>query len=213
MKKRRLLMAVPALGLCFGSVPAMAKTGADLAVLEDITVTANKMEEDILKVPESITVIGETDIEEEGLDSATQVLDQIPNTLSTPNHGSGVNFRGLNPSMFTSNNPVVLYVDGVPIVNRWEYDFSMLNVESIEVLRGPQGSLYGKDAIGAVVKVISRDPGNIWEGKIKAQYSSWNTWKTAAYANGPIIADKLFIGISGQYDSADGWIRNMGYQH
>ncbi len=208
MKKRRLLMAVPALGLCFGSVSAMAKTGADLAVLEDITVTANKMEEDIQKVPQSITVINEFDIEEKGLDSAIQVLDQIPNTLSTPNHGSGINFRGLNPSMFTSNNPVVLYVDGVPIANRSGYDFSLVNVKSIEVLRGPQGSLYGKDAIGAVVKVITRDPGNIWEGKIRAQYSSWNTWQTAAYANGPIIADKLFMGISGQYDSTDSWIKN-----
>ncbi len=208
MKAQRLLLAVPALGLCFGGVSAMADEGAGAVLLEEITVTANKMEEDLLKVPQSITVIDENEIEERGLNSAMEVLDQIPNTLTTPNHGAGVNFRGLNASMFTSNNPVVMYVDGVPIVNRWEYDFSLVNVESIEVLRGPQGSLYGKDAIGAVVNVITRDPGDTWAGKIKTEYGSWNTWKVSAYVNGPLIADKLSMGISGQYDRTDGWIRN-----
>ncbi len=208
MKARRLLLAVPALSLCFGGVSAMADEGPGSVILEEITVTANKMEEDLLKVPQSITVIDENEIEERGLSSAMEVLDQIPNTLTTPNHGAGVNFRGLNASMFTSNNPVVMYVDGVPIVNRWEYDFSLVNVESIEVLRGPQGSLYGKDAIGAVVNVITRDPGDVWTGKIKTEYGSWNTWKISTYANGPLIADKLSMGISGQYDRTDGWIRN-----
>ncbi len=208
MKTRHLMLAVPALGLCFGGVPAMAEKGTETVVLEEVTVTANKIEEDILKVPQSITVIDESDIEEKGLNSAMELLDQIPNTLSSPNHGAGINFRGLNASMFTSNNPVVMYVDGVPIANRWEYDFSLVNVESVEVLRGPQGTLYGKDAIGAVVNVITRDPGDIWTGKIKTEYGSWNTWKASAYANGPLIADKLSMGIAGQYDRTDGWIKN-----
>ncbi len=208
MKKRKLLMTIPALSLCFGSISTTVKADAQVMVLDDITVTANKMEEDIQKVPQSITVIDENDIEEKGLQSATEVLDQIPNTLSTPNHGSGINFRGLNPSMFTGNNPVVTYVDGIPIANRWGYDFSLVNIEKIEILRGPQGTLYGKDAIGAVLNVTTRDPGNTWAGKIKTEYGSWNSWKTSAYANGPIIADKLSMGISGQYDRTDGWIKN-----
>ncbi len=206
MKTRQLMLAVPALGLCFGGLPAIAEEVAEIAALEDVTVTANKMEEDILKVPQSITVIDESDIEEKGLDSATEVLNQIPNTLGTQR--AEINFRGLNVSTFTSNNPVVLYVDGVPIANRFGYDFSFVNVENIEVLRGPQGTLYGKDAIGAVVNVITRDPGDTWAGKVKTEYGSWNTWKASAYANGPIIVDKLSMGISGQYDRTDGWIKN-----
>ncbi len=206
MKARRLILTVPALSLCFGGLSAMAEGGPKTAVLEEITVTANKMEEDLQKVPQSITVINENDIEEKGLSSATEVLNQIPNTLGTQR--AEINFRGLNASMFTSNNPVVLYVDGVPIVNRYGYDFSFVNVESIEVLRGPQGTLYGKDAIGAVVNVITRDPGNIWKGEVKTEYGSWNTWKTSACANGPLMADKLFLGISGQYDRTDNWIKN-----
>ncbi len=208
MKKRRLLVTIPALTLCFGSVSAMAERGDHTMVLDDITVTANKMEEDIQRVPQSITVIDENVIEEKGLQSAMDIMDQIPNTLSTANHGAGINFRGLNASMFTSNNPVVMYVDGIPIVNRWGYNFSMANVESIEVLRGPQGTLYGKDAIGAVVNVITRDPGDTWAGKVKTEYGSWNTWKASVYANGPVMADKVYMGISGQYDRTDGWIRN-----
>ncbi len=208
MKARRLMLAVPALSLCFGGASAMADEGHGMAVLEEITVTANKMEEELLKVPQSITVIDATEIEEKGLSSATEVLDQIPNTLATPNHGAGINFRGLNASMFTSNNPVVIYVDGVPMANRYGYDFSLVNIESIEVLRGPQGTLYGKDAIGAVVNVITRDPGDTWAGKIKTEYGSWNTWKVSVYANGPLVADKLSMGIAGHYDRTDGWIKN-----
>ncbi len=208
MKARRLILTVPALSLCFGGLSAMAEGGPETAVLEEITVTANKMEENLLKVPQSITVINESDIEEKGLESAMEIMDQIPNTLATANHGAGINFRGLNASMFTSNNPVVIYVDGIPIVNRWMYDFSFVDVESIEVLRGPQGTLYGKDAIGAVVNVITRDPGNTWAGKIKTKYGSWNTWQLSAYVNGPILDDKVYLGISGQYDRTDSWIRN-----
>ncbi len=208
MKTRQLMLAVLVPGLCFGSVSAMAGAEAESAVLEEITVTANKMEEDLQKVPQSITVLDESDIEEKGLKSAAEILDQIPNTLSTPNHGFGINFRGLNPSMFTSNNPVVMYVDGVPITNRWGYDFSVVNIESVEVLRGPQGTLYGKDAVGAVVNVITRDPGDTWEGRIKTEYGSWKTWQTTACTNGPLIADRLFLGLSGQYDRTDGWVKN-----
>ncbi len=209
MNARKRMLSVTALSVYFLSVvSALAEVSSEAVVLEEITVTANKMEEDLQAVPQSITVINERDIEEQGLKSAMDVLDQIPNTLATANHGAGINFRGLNASMFTSNNPVVMYVDGVPIVNRWEYDFSLANVESVEVLRGPQGTLYGKDAIGAVVNVITRDPGETWEGKIKTEYGSWDTWQTSGYANGPIVADKLLMGISGQYDHTDGWVKN-----
>ncbi len=208
MKAQRLILAVPALGLLLCAVSAMAKEDSEIKVLEGIIVTANKIKEGLQKVPQSITVIDENDIEEEGLGSAIEVLNQIPNTLGTPGYGFGINFRGLNPSIFTNNNPVVMYVDGVPIVDRWEYNLSLTNVESIEILRGPQGTLYGKDAIGAVVNVITRDPGDTWAGKVKTEYGSWNTWKASVYANGPLVADKLSMGISGQYDRTDGWIKN-----
>ncbi len=206
MRKSIRLFALLAIIISFGCWSAMAENSS--IVLDEITVTANKMEENIQNVPQSISVLDETEIEEMGLKNSRDVLDQIPGMLTTSNYGVGVTFRGLKRSVFTENNPVVMYVDGVPISNSYGFDFSLVNIERIEILRGPQGTLYGKDAIGSVVNIITRDPDNTWHGKIGTEYSSFNTWYSQAAANGPIMADKLFLGVSGQYDTTDGWIKN-----
>jgi outer membrane receptor protein involved in Fe transport len=99
-----------------------------------------------------------------------------------PDHGNSMNFRGLNTSMFTSNNPVVIYIDGVPYSDRYGFDASLANVKRIEVLRGPQGTLYGKDAIGGVINIVTKDPGNEFQGKVGAEYGSFNYFATAGTA-------------------------------
>ncbi len=209
-KRKRLMVVILVILLSLGSLPAMAGENAEnpSVVMDEITVTANKMEEDIHKVPQSISVIDETEIEEMGLKTPMAVLNQLPCMLATPDHGVGVTFRGLKRSKFTMNNPVVIYIDGMPIANSFDFDISLVNVERIEVLRGPQGTLYGKDAIGAVVNIITKDPDDSWHGKIGTEYSSWNTFYTRASVNGPLIAHKLFLGVGGQYDKTDGWITN-----
>ncbi len=206
MKKIKLMLSVLAASLSLGSLSAMAENSS--VTMKEMTVTANKMEENIHKVPQSISVINETEIKEMGLKTSMDVLNQIPGMLATSDHGIAITFRGLKRSLLTENNPVVMYVDGVPIVNAYGFDFSLADIERIEVLRGPQGTLYGKDAIGAVVNIITKAPDNRWHGKIGTEYSSWNTWHTQASVNGPIIGDKLFLGVSGQYDKTDGWIKN-----
>ena len=85
------------------------------------------------------------------------------------NPGPAPKFQGLNASMFTNNNPLVIYIDGVPHSGRYGSDASLANVERIEVLRGPQGTLYGKDAIGGVINMVTKDPGNEWQGKVDAE--------------------------------------------
>ncbi len=206
MGKNQWIVVVLVALLGFGSLPALA--GEASVALDEITVTANKMEEDIHRVPQSISVIDETEIEEMGLKNSMDILDQIPGMVTTPDHGIAVTFRGLKRSMFTENNPIVMYVDGVPVANSFGFDLSLVNVERVEVLRGPQGTLYGKDAIGGVVNIITKAPDNTWHGKIGTEYSSWNSWHTQASVNGPIMADKFFVGLKGQYDKSDGWIKN-----
>ncbi len=206
MKQMKLIFAVMTVSMSFCSLPVMAENPP--VGLDDITVTANKMEEDLQRVPQSISVLDETEIDEMGLKDSMDVLNQIPGILTTPDHGVGVTFRGLKRSMFTSNNPVVIYLDGVPVANSFGFDFSLVNVERIEVLRGPQGTLYGKDAIGAVVNIITKAPDNRWHGKIGTEYSSWNTLHTQADISGSILSDKLFFGVNGDYDTTDGWIKN-----
>lgn len=74
------------------------------------------------------------------------------------------------------------------------------------MLRGPQGTLYGKDAIGAVINIVTKKPDNDWHGKIGTEYGSENHMSGVFNTNGALIDDKLYLGLNGQYSQDDGWI-------
>ncbi|WP_419767510.1 TonB-dependent receptor [Arcobacter sp.] len=175
---------------------------------DDITVVANKVDENIQDIPQSITVIGYEEIEEKGIKTIEDVISEIPNMTIIPDRGMKVSFRGLNASLFTENNPVVIYIDGVPISSKRSYIISLENVERVEVLRGPQSTLYGKDAIGGVINIITKEPTNETTGTIGIEYGSNNYIRSTFNLNTPLIADKLFINLNGEITSDDGWVTN-----
>lgn len=199
------------LSTCVTSI-AMADdidTNLPYAYLDKIVVTANKMDESILDVPSSISVISDIDIEDKGIQDISDVIKQIPN-LSDINYGfqRSVNFRGINQSHFSPNNPVVIYVDGVPQSSIFDYDVMLEDAERVEVLRGAQSTLYGKDSIGGVINVISKEPKNEWYGRVGAEYGSNNYMQGTVNANGALIDNKLFLNIGVLADKNDGWITN-----
>lgn len=180
----------------------------ETTLIEEIKVSANKMEENIQDVPQSISVITQEDIEQKRIKNIQDIVKEVPNINSQKNVGNNISFRGLNTSQFTYNNPVVVYLDGVPYYDRHDYNPSLANVEQIEVLRGPQGTLYGKDAIGAVINIVTKAPTNEWHGSIGAEYGNDNTFDTKLNTSGGIIDNKLFAGINGSFYHTDGWIEN-----
>lgn len=178
--------------------------------LEEITVSANKMEENIQDVPQSITVINKEELEEKRIVDIKGVINEIPNmNLNKTATGTlSASFRGLTGSAFTQSNPVVIYIDGVPYYDNQDYNPSLLNVEQIEVLRGPQGTLYGKDSQGGVINIITKTPTNEWKGSINTEYGNYDYQKGSFNTSGAIIENKLFAGINGSITSDDGWITN-----
>ncbi len=215
--KKKYTKLVMALGIsllliqpCTVFSKAQERNGEGTLIFEEITVTANKVEENVQDVPQSISVIDGTEIEEKGIQKIPDIIREIPNMhiMEGSYLGRSVNFRGLNASVFTNNNPVVIYVDGVPISDRHVFDASLVDVERVEVLRGPQGTLYGKDAIGGVINIVTKTPENCWHGKVEGEYGSNNYMEMSLDASGSLIEDKLFLGINGQYQQDDGWIEN-----
>jgi len=179
--------------------------------LASVNVTANKMEQSLLDVPASISVIDAAELEEKGIHSISDLLREIPNltpVAGTSGHGTGANIRGVNTSMFSNSNPVVIYIDGIAHSSRYGFDVSFANVERIEILRGPQGTLYGKDAIGGVINIITRRPDNTPSVRAGVEYATDAAWFGSFNLNGALKPDTLWWSINGQLSGEDGWIEN-----
>lgn len=215
MKKVRQVLWAFILFFCLfslsGVVYADETNSKDELRIESITVTADKRKENIQEIPSTISAFTEKNMEDADIDDIADVVDFIPNMVfnsSFMNGSNETNFRGLNTSMFTNKNPVVIFIDGVPQDAYSNYGVDLFDVERIEVLRGPQGTLYGKNAIGGVINIISKKPGNEVQGKITGEIAEHGIYKLSAYVNGPVIKDKLFFGLSGTYDEKDGFMDN-----
>jgi iron complex outermembrane receptor protein len=177
--------------------------------LETITVTAEKQESDIRKVPSSITVFTETDIEDAGIIEIGEIIKRVPNmTFGKTFLGTETVFRGIRTSQFTNKNPVVIYIDGIPHDNINNFDVDLNNIDRVEVLRGPQGALYGKNAIGGIINVISKKPDNRFNAKCRTEFGENETYGAEASVQGPIVKDTLFLGLTGSWHETQGFMEN-----
>ncbi|ADG92922.1 TonB-dependent siderophore receptor [Arcobacter nitrofigilis DSM 7299] len=176
--------------------------------INDITVIASKTDETINNIPQTITLITKEELEDKEIKTVSDVIKEIPNLTSRYLYFEAVNFRGINTSVFTNNNPVVIYIDGIPQSSQFGYNVSFANVERVEVLRGPQGTLYGKDSIGGVINIVTKTPTNEYEGEIGFEYGSNNYLQNKFNLSGPIVKDKLFFGINSILSKSDGDITN-----
>ena len=113
-------------------------------------------------------------------------------------------YRGLGNSAFTGKNPFVIFVDGIPIDDMGYYDLGLVDIERVEVLRGPQGTLYGKNAIGGVINIQSKIPDNEVKTKLRAEIDGNETYDLGVSFSGPIVEDNLYLGFSGKYHESRG---------
>jgi len=197
--------------LLSSAVQAHNSTDDDtVANLAAVKVTANKVEQNVLDVPASISVIDAALLEEKGIQSVQQLLHEIPNVHSEESfgHGTHVNIRGINNSTYTNNNPVVIYIDGIAYSSAYGFNASLANVERVEVLRGAQGALYGKDAIGGVVNIVTRKPDNALALRAAAEYGNDNARFGSFNVSSAIQENTLWWGVNGQFSGEDGWVEN-----
>ena len=178
--------------------------------VETMTVTAQKREENIQEVPASITALSEIQIEDAGIKDMEDLAYYTPN-LYIKKMGNHVEQIPIIRGMFNNMNPnptVGVFVDGVGYSRLLAYDLALYDIERIEVLRGPQGTLFGRNTEAGAIRVITKKPGNIWEGKASAGYGDYDSQDYSATMRGPLIKDRLFFGISGKRYTSDGYYEN-----
>ncbi|MEM7797415.1 MAG: TonB-dependent receptor, partial [Cyanobacteria bacterium P01_C01_bin.118] len=177
-----------------------------------IVVTAERTPEDVQDVPISITTFTEQQIEDADITSLDSIADRTPNFSFFP---SGANrsapfytIRGVSNFNAFVRDGVGFFIDDVPYDFFGFLDQDLVDVERIEVLRGPQNTLYGRSSTGGVVNVISRKPTNEYEFKAAASYASFENLETALSVSGPIVEDELLFRLSGSYGTQDGYVEN-----
>ncbi len=194
MKKR--LMCHVAAGIGF-ALPALAQTAAppqpvaspplERHQLEEVVVTAQRKSENIQKVPIAITAVSGRQLADHGETTSLSLVDSIPNltmnsggTIANP-YLRGVGTNGSDPN---DEQSVATYIDGVYIGSPLGNVFAFNDIERIEVLKGPQGTLFGRNATGGVIQVVTRDPSMTPSGQISVGYGNYNTLQDSAYLTG-----------------------------
>lgn len=179
--------------------------------LTTVMVSARKRDEALVEVPDAITVFSAQDVERRGIDSVRDFSNLTPNFQFSQTSGQDrptINVRGISQAQ-GAEMPVAFVVDGVQLAHPAFISQDLLEVERIEVLRGPQGSLYGRNAIGGAVNIVTKQPTNEFSGSARASYATANEVRVSGSIAGPIVEDKLLFRLTGAYNESDGQIRNV----
>ncbi|MEM6581619.1 MAG: TonB-dependent receptor [Pseudomonadota bacterium] len=183
---------------------------AQEAALEEVVVIARRRTEDLQDVPISVTVFSETDIEDAGINRPQDFISLTPNVsmVDTANAGdTQVTIRG-QYSTRDAESSFAYVVDGVLITNPNAFNQELYDIEQIEVLKGPQGALYGRNAVSGAIIVSTKRPTDEFESSLKGTVGEDNLWKGQAMVSGPIIEDQLYGRLTGFYGETDGQFEN-----
>jgi iron complex outermembrane receptor protein len=196
-----------------GDQPA-ASSGA--GQLEEIVVTARKTEEKLQVAPVSVTALSAAKLEAQNVTSAVSLNGLAPNLNISQGSGYGtslnVTIRGVNQAdnVLTNDAPVALYLDGVYMGRQMGGLFDMVDLERVEVLRGPQGTLFGRNTTGGAIDFITRKPENEFWVEQKTSFGSYNDFRSRTEINTGLIADtglKALIAYS--HHQNDGYVRAL----
>ncbi len=196
--------------LIAGMAAVMAANAYAEATLEEILVTARKRAENVQEVPIAISAFSAQDVEDAGIQRPVDFIDLIPNVtiVDTANIGdTQVSIRGI-VSTRDAESTFAYVVDGVLITNPNAFNGELIDIEHIEVLKGPQGALYGRNAVAGAILVNTKVPGNDFAFKAKGGYGNNNTYNASAMISGPLVQDQLAGSLTAYYRKTDGFYRN-----
>jgi iron complex outermembrane receptor protein len=193
------------------ATPTFAQSGERLA-LEEVIVTAQKRDENLTEVPIAITHFGAENIAQTGVRQLKEVAEFVPNlTISSgTDFGSRVAIRGVgaNSRNIGFDTRVGVYLDGVYLGQSPALNQELLDLERIEVLRGPQGTLFGKNTVAGAINLVSKKPGDELSGTVGVELGNWDARQYSAAINVP-LSDKLRSKFSFSKQTRDGWVKNL----
>lgn len=179
--------------------------------LEEVTVTARKRTESFHDVPVAVSVFSEAEIESAGIEKPHDFIALTPNASIVQTQNAGVSFivvRGISQAR-NSEPSVAILVDGVLLSNPAQINQELFDIEKIQFLKGPQGALYGRNAIGGAIIIDTKKPSDVFEGKIKAGADNGPGYEVQGAMSGPVsVVDNMYYRGAISYRDTDGVIDN-----
>ncbi len=191
------------------STPSYAQSN-DTAFEDEVIVTARRKSESLQDVPGTVTAITAATIEQAGIQRAADFLALTPGVTLVDAAEVGdtqVNIRGINGARDAENSFAFL-IDGVLYTNPAAFNREYTNLKQIEVFKGPQGAIYGRNAAAGAIIVTTETPGDEFTGNVTASYAEDDTLLLKGGVSGPLGNGNLAYGLSADYRSSDGFRRN-----
>ncbi len=219
MNSRLRLISSTALAFAAATVMAGSAGAQATNTVEEVVVTAQKTSQNIQNVPIAVTAVTAQALETKGIHDVAGLSNVAPNVsldAGTPFSGSdavlAAYIRGIGQNDFAFNQDpgVGVYVDGVYLARSVGANTSMLDVARVEVLKGPQGTLFGRNSIGGAISIVTRDPGSQYMFKGEVTTGSFSRLDVRGTADLP-INDKLLTSISFSEVHRDGWQRRIPF--
>jgi iron complex outermembrane receptor protein len=212
---RRLAAAVALLSLGAGATPPVLAQSSSAEGIEEVVVTARKREETLQDVPVAVSAITGDQIRNAYAQSAKDLEGMSPNLIydrvqATPG-GAGISIRGVSfQDVEKSFDPAVgVVVDGIYLGTNTGAMLQVFDMERIEVLRGPQGTLFGKNTIGGIINVIRSKPTGEWDARVRVRGGSNDRQEYEGVVMFPILKDTLAGKITYADRQEDGWSDNV----
>jgi iron complex outermembrane receptor protein len=210
---RQTLALGVALGALVPAVPAFAQETAGVSEDAEIIVSARRRDERLIDVPVAVTAFSQADIQRFQAVDLSGLQGTAPNLNIVQGRGSAASanifIRGVGqPDALQTFDPAVgVYVDGVYLSRIQGALLNLGDVERIEVLRGPQGTLWGKNTIGGAINIVSKKPDlDSFSANGSAMYGSYNQILLNGFVSAPLVTDKIALSVAGQWDKRDGLV-------
>ena len=194
--------------------PQFASAAAEDAegTVEALIVTAQKREEDIQDVPIAISAFTQDDLTRSQVAGGPDLITQVPNMTFTKTNFSSysVQLRGIGTQAIsaTTDPAVAVAFNNTPFIRNRFFEQEFYDLQRVEVLRGPQGTLYGRNATAGVVNIISQKPRFTAEAKVSGDASNFNSSRLEGMVNIPLVEDKVAVRIAGAWTKREGYATN-----
>src|SRR5882724_7250905 len=193
-------------GLPLGAASA-AESAEGAANLDEIVVTARKREEKLQDVPVTVTVISSTQLKESGIERIDDIQSEVTNLILSKSQTNTINAVIRGVGSFRNVNGVGFFYDDIQDFSA--YSQRLFDVDHVEVLKGPQATLYGGLNIGGAIKYVLKQPEFDWSGEADATAGSYNQHTEEVTLTGPIVGHSLAFRLSAYAEHKDGYFNNL----